>query len=197
MIETDKYDFTFTASSLRLTDMVLVANASLENRQIDFVNELGGGKSATGKRLMSEFSKRLSTLTKSQVDVLIHGDLNDQKHIALLSVCKRNKFIRDFIIEVVREKVLLFDFQITEGDYVSFYRRKFELHPEMEKLTLITEKKIRQVTFKILEQAGIIDNIKTRRIQPQIIDKKVIDAIKADNPNWLKILLLSDADIKA
>ena len=89
----------------------------------------------------------------------------------------------------------MFDYQITQGDYITFYRRKLDLHPEMEKLTDLTEKKIKQVIFKILEQAGIIDNIKKRVIQPQIIDKKVIDVIAIDNPIWLKVLFMSDIDI--
>ena len=105
-------------------------------------------------------------------------------------------FIRDFVIEVVREKYLVYDYQITEGDYISFYRRKLDLHDEMVTLTELTQKKIKQVTFKILEQAGFIDTIKSRNIQPQIIDLKLMNAIVQDNPNWLKVLLVSDMDIE-
>jgi hypothetical protein len=47
----------------------------------------------------------------------------------------------------------------------------------MDTITELTEKKIKQVTFKILEQAGIIDSIKSKVIQPQIIKKKVMAAI--------------------
>ncbi len=195
MIETEKYGFSFTASSLRLNEMILVASAIIEKRKIDYINDLGGGKSTTGKRMLMEFEKRISNLTPRQTDILVNGDFLSQKQIAFLSICKTYLFIRDFVVEVLREKILVFDYQITEGDYISFYRRKLDLHPEMDTLTDITQKKIKQVTFKILEQAGIIDSIKSKVIQPQIIDRKVTDAIVSDNPNWLKVLFISDMDI--
>ena len=100
------------------------------------------------------------------------------------------------MVEVLREKLLVFDYQITEGDYISFYRRKSELHPEIEKLTEITQNKIKQVTFKILEQAGIIDNVKNKMIQPQLLDSNVINTIASDNKQWLKVFFMSDMDIE-
>ena len=195
MIETEKYSFSFTTSSLRLNEMILVAIAIAEKRDIDYINELGGGNSKTGRKMLSEFEKRISNLASQQTDILVNGDFLSQKQIAFLSICKTYLFIRDFVVEVLREKILVFDYQITEGDYISFYRRKLDLHPEMDILTDITQKKIKQVTFKILEQAGIIDSIKSKVIQPQIIDRKVTAAIVSDNPNWLKVLFISDMDI--
>ena len=196
MIETTKYEFSFTASSLRLNEMLIVTRAHYDGVEVDYTNNLGNGKSSTGKRMLSEFKKRVSYLTPSQIEVLLNGDLVTQKQLTLVSVCKTYAFIREFIIEVVREKLLVYDYQISDGDYISFYRRKFELHEEMGKLTELTEKKIKQVTFKILEQAGLINDIKNRTIQPQIIDNKLIKALVQDNPNWLKVLLVSDMDIE-
>ncbi len=193
--EIKKYEFSFTASSLRLNEMILVANSIIDKRDVDYVNELGGGKAATGKRMFAEFNKRLVELSDVQIALLAKDDLTTQKQIAFLSVCKTYGFIRDFVVEVLREKILVFDNEITEGEYISFFRRKTELHPEMDELTEITQKKIRQVTFKILEQAGIIDNIKTKIIQPQLLDGSVIDAIVSDDPNWLNVFLMSDIDM--
>ena len=196
MIKTNKYDFSFTALSLRLNEMLLVACAYHNGKEVDYTNDLGSGKSSTGKRMLSEFKKRISHLTPAQVEVLLNSDLVTQKQLTLVAVCKSYSFIREFIVEVVREKVLVYDYQITDGDYISFYRRKFDLHEEMDFLTELTEKKIKQVTFKILEQAGLINDIKNRIIQPQIIDYKLIKSLVQDNPNWLKVLLVSDMDIQ-
>ena len=196
MNRTNKYDFSFTASSLRLNEMLTVVRSKSEGIELDYINDLGGGKSSTGKRMLSEFNKRISFMTPSQIEVLLESDLITQKQMAFVSVCKSYGFIRDFVIEVVREKYLVYDYQITEGDYISFYRRKYDLHDEMDTLTELTEKKIKQVTFKILEQAGLIDSIKSRIIQPQIIDFKLMNVIVQDNPNWLKVLLVSDMDIE-
>jgi hypothetical protein len=196
MLMVENYDFSFTASSLRMNEMLLVARATIENRKIDITNELGGGKSVTGKRMLAEFKKRVSKMSLCEIQLFVNSDLTIQKQLAFIAICKTYFFIRDFVIEVLREKLLIYDYQITEGDYITFYRRKLELHPEMEKLTPITEKKVRQVTFKILEQAGLIDSVKSKLIQPQIIDFKLMDAvIKGANKKWLQVLLMSDMDI--
>ena len=175
--------------------MVIVAQHLLAGKELDYVSVFGGGKSKTGRVIYEECIKRINTLTAVQKQILTNGDIGSQKHIAFLAVCKYHSFIRDFTVEVLREKYLLFDFQITEGDYYAFYRSKAELHPEMDKLTNHSENKIRQVTFKILEQAGIIDNIKDKNLQFQILDLSVTRAIAEDNPDWLKIFLMNDAEI--
>jgi hypothetical protein len=151
----------------------------------------------TNKREFQELIKRYLTLTPAQRNLIAELDANSQKHLALLAICKAYPFIRDFIVEVVREKFLTLDFQLTDGDYQSFYNRKLELHPELETFAESTTKKARQVTWRILEEAGLIDNTKDRIILPQFVNQRVINAVVADNPALLKIFLLTDQEIKA
>ena len=192
-----KYDFSFTASSLRLNEMVMIAEAQLNNKDFDYVNILGKGKSATGKRHYSELKKRLSYLTEKQLQFFVAADTSSQKQLAFLAVCKSYGFIRDFVVDVLREKYLVFDYDITEGDYISFLRRTSNLHPEIENFTETTIQKLRQVVFKILEQVGLIDSIKSKKIVPQFLDNRLIDLIVEDNIAWLKIYLMSDLDINS
>jgi len=191
-----KYSFSFAGFSLRLNLMHKVALAEFENREINLIQEIGNGKEATAIKYYSELSKRLKLLSKEQLEVFAKAELASRKQIAFLAMCKRYGFIRDFVIEVLREKVLLFDYNLTEGDYNSFFRKKSELFPEMEKFTESSIKKIKQVTFKILEQAGIIDNAKQKVIQPQILDPMVEKAIVNDDKKWLMIFMVSDLDIE-
>ena len=195
MIKVDKYNFSFTGFSLRVHEMTKVAEAMKQGLPVEMV-DFGDGNRNTGQRRLVEIKKRLHKLTNNELHLFISGDFVTQKQLAFLSVCKTHKFIRDFVVEVLREKLLVFDYQITEGNYISFYRGKLELHPEIEKLTEITINKIKQVTFKILEQAGIIDNIKTKVIQPQLLDASIINIIASDNKEWLKVFFMSDMDIE-
>ncbi|GAF04632.1 BrxA family protein [Saccharicrinis fermentans] len=192
-----KYDFSFTASSLRRNDMVMVAKNLIGREKLNLEQELGRGKGATGKRILRECNKRIAKLTHEQIDLLIDGDLITQNHMAFLAICKLHSFIRDFVVDVVREKLLVYDYGLTEGEYISFYRRKAELHSEMESLKESTQRKIKQVTFKILEQAGLIDGVKTKVIQAQILDHKVCRTIVSDDKEWLKVFLLTDQDINS
>ena len=61
------------------------------------------------------------------------------------------------------------DYNLTETDYISFIRRKEINHDELANLTDQTQAKVKQVIFKILEQAGIIDNVEDKEIQLQIL----------------------------
>ena len=202
MSRPSKYILSFTAASLRLNEMVKVATAALDNAGGDLamVKESGvvfsSVKIRTSDREFREVRKRLETLTPDQTVILIWGDLISQKQIAFLSVCKRYSFIRDFAVDVIRDKVLVFDYQLNESDYKSFINSKLSLHPELEEFSESTLKKAKQVMFRILEQAGIINNPVDKQIQPQILQQDVINATVRDDPAWLKVFMMSDKDIK-
>ena len=202
MSRPSKYILSFTAASLRLNEMVKVATAALDNAGGDLamVKESGvvfsSVKTRTSDREFREVRKRLETLTTDQTAILIRGDLISQKQIAFLSVCKRYTFIQDFAVDVIRDKVLVFDYQLNESDYKSFINSKLSLHPELEEFSESTLKKAKQVMFRILEQAGIINNPVDKQIQPQILQQDVINATVRDDPAWLKIFMMSDKDIK-
>lgn len=193
MTEPLKYSFAFTTSSLRLNEMVLVANHTVKGRTLEVTQGLGNGNTKTGVKMFSEMKKRINNLTPPEIEILLHGDLVAQRQMAYLSICKTYDYIRDFVIEVLYEKMLVFDYQITDGDYLSFYRRKAELHPEVDSLTEITQSKVRQVIFKVLEQAGMIDHVKSRLLQPQLMEELVIQTVAEDNPELLKVFMLNDS----
>jgi hypothetical protein len=201
MDDDKKYLFSFTAASMRLNDSLRIARYILDNPNTDIKKIadpdviLGYGKSETNKREFRELLKRILKLTEQQAELYVSGNLTAQKQIAYLSICKTYGFIKDFTIEVIRDKFLVYDYQINEGDYQSFLRRKQELHHEMDSLTETTLKKVRAVTFLILEEAGIIDKSKNRSIQPQLLEPALIRSILEENPNWLKIFLIPDQDI--
>ncbi|MFA5417027.1 MAG: DUF1819 family protein [Bacteroidales bacterium] len=193
MTDQNKYSFSFTTSSLRLNEMVMVANHLVKGRSLDVTSELGNGNTKTGGKMFSEMKKRIANLTPLEVEILLQGDLVAQRQMAFLSICKTYGFIRDFVVEVLFEKMLVFDYQITDGEYLSFFRRKAELHPEMDKLTEITQSKIRQVIFKMMEQAGIINHVKTKVLLPQLLEGSIVVAIREDDPDLLKVFLLNDS----
>jgi hypothetical protein len=198
----NKYVFSFTAVSMRLSEMIGVARYLQENNFPDWENitdyeaVFGSAKEKTSIRKFRELVSRVYKLNEEQIDLLIAGDLNAQKQIAFLSICKLYDFIHEFTVEVVRDKFLVFDYHINEGDYRSFFNRKLELHPELDELAETTRKKIRQVMFLMLEEADLIDSTRTLNIQPQLLSEEVIRAILRDDPAWLRIFLYSDTDIK-
>lgn len=174
-----------------------MAKRYVEEGADNFTKEtvIRGRNTRTTDREFRELKFRIETLTSKQLEILATGDVLAQKQIALLAMCKLYSFIRDFVVEVLREKALVFDYQMTEGEYTTFFRRKSEVHPELEELAESTAKKIKQVTYKILEQTGLIDSVESKSINPQLVDEKVARAVLEDDPEWLKIYLLSNLDV--
>lgn len=197
-----KYSLAFTAASLRLNDMVKVAVIALEHKLTDLrgirENEtvFNSGKAQTSDREFREIRKRLEYLTPDQMDILAHGSLISQKQIAFLAVCKHYDIIRDFAVDVILDKTMIFNYQITESDFTSFINSKIQSHPELETFSESTIKKAKQVLFHILEQAGIINNPVDKIIQPQILHPTLVKAVAEDDPLWLRIFMMPDLDIK-
>lgn len=157
--------------------------------------QIGKEKERTNVRQFRELKHRLKTLTNEEIELLANGNLRDQKHIALLAICKTYRLISDFIVEVIRDKVLVYDFEIRESDYNSFINRKSFDHPELEGLTESSQVKIKTVLFRMLAEVGLIDNAKSRVIQPLLLSDNLEKVVVQDNPELLKIFLKPDREI--
>lgn len=197
-----KYSLAFTAASLRLNDMVKVADIAIEHGLTDLreIREsemvFNSGKAQTSDREFREIRKRLEYLTPDQMDILAHGSLMSQKQVAFLAVCKHYDIIRDFAVDVLLDKTMIFKYQITESDFTTFINSKIQSHPELETFSESTLKKAKQVLFHILEQAGIINNALEKIIQPQLLHPILVKAVADDDPSWLRIFMMPDLDIK-
>ena len=113
----------------------------------------------------------------------------------MLSCFKLYGFIYDFATEVMRKKLLLFDFQVLNSDYESFYDSKAVNYENLNTISDGTQKKLKQVMFKMFEQAGFIDSVKTKNIQKPYLSEELTRLIVQDDPKYLSAFLYSDNDI--
>jgi len=189
----DKYRFSFTAASLMLVELIEYAKILVGNGFVidDLQHQsLKKDKAKTGKREFAELKIRLSTLSKDELELLAESDITTQKLISYIACCRAYSYIREFVMEVVLEKVSLYDHQITEIDYNAFFNKKCIDHDELEDLADTTKAKIKQVVFKILQQAGLIDGVKSKYITIPIVETRLENVIKGTNPNDLALLLM-------
>ncbi len=188
-----KYRFSFTAASLMLSELINYALILTENNfNIDSLvpDSLNKEKAKTSKREFAELKIRLATLSNDEIQLLVESDLSTQKLIAYLACCRAYSYIRDFVSEVILDKVSIFDHQITDRDYNAFFSKKCVDHDELEILADTTKAKIKQVVFKVLEQAGLIDNVKARNIIRPIVDVRLENILKTHKPSDLALLLI-------
>lgn len=197
------YSFSFTAASALIAETLVIAEEydrlkdwkAVEKSLLDN-NLLNKVKQATFKREFSEIKKRLSLLTNDQLELMFQGSLDDAKAMILLSLVKAYSFLRDFIVEVLRNKYLLFDTVVSEIDYIRFVNSKSLSHNELTAITEVTAKKVKQVIFKLLEQVGLITRAKNGSILKPILNSKVIDVIIDNDPALLNVFLYSNEEIK-
>jgi hypothetical protein len=170
------YRFSFTAGALMRKEMVLAAKELIkqdfELKQLS-PNVLNKDRSKTNKREFAEVALRLKTLDDKEVEFLAEGSLSLSKQVALLACIRAYEFIKDFFAHVILEKVNLYDFSLTERDYISFIRSREMDHPELESLADSTKYKVKQVLFRILDQAELIDSIKSKHINPNFLEPRL------------------------
>jgi hypothetical protein len=198
-----KYLLSFTTGSFMLNETQKIASLYLEykdwktvDQQIFDENILQKNKLATKKRQLQEIKKRLLNLSDNAIKELMDFDSGNKKMIMLLATIKTYQFILEFIVEVIRPKWIQFDDEILDSDYDRFVNEKEELHTELANLSDKTKAKIKQVLFRILAEAGLIDSVKTRRIVQPYVAENIVELIVKENPDYLKAFLFSDVDVE-
>lgn len=154
----------FTAGTLFRQESVNLAGLYLEkgdwNEVRDEVvarNLLQARTTNSAKRICREICSRLKRLNKDELELLVEGDHQEQAYLLWLAVCRRYRFIHDFSVEVIRERFLTLRYDLSYEDYDAFFNAKMEWHGELEKITATTRTKLRQVLFKMLREAELLD----------------------------------------
>jgi len=196
------YTFSFTGASALISETIIIAEEY--NRLKDWKavrrslldnNLLNKIKQATFTREFREIKKRLSLLTSDQLNLLIQGSLDVAKSIILLSLAKTYPFVKDFIIEVLRNKYLMFDTELTETDYNKFFNTKSLTHNELNTITELTAKKVKQRVYTLLDQVGLITRAKIGTILKPVLSSKFVEVIIEDDPAFLMAFLYSKEEI--
>ena len=197
-----KYILSYTSASLSAYESEVMAGLYLESSDWSLVsksvideNILQKGSLSGRKRLFVELQKRLETLTPEQLAFYEDASSSDVKNLTMLSCFKLYGFIYDFATEVMRKKLLLFDFQVLNSDYESFYDSKAVSYENLNTISDGTQKKLKQVMFKMFEQAGFIDSVKTKNIQKPYLSEELTRLIVQDDPKYLSAFLYSNNDI--
>jgi hypothetical protein len=196
------YLLSYTSTALSPYESEVVATLYLEcgdwesvrERVID-ENVVQKGTLASRKRLFLELKKRLTTLTGAQLAYYKEASASEAKALTMLSCFKCYRFIYDFATEVMRRKLLLFDYEILNSDYESFYDSKRVAYENLNTVSEATQKKLKQVMFRMFEQAGFIDDAKRRHIQKPYLTEALIQLIVEDDPRLLGAFLYSDREI--
>ncbi len=200
----ERYRLSFTFGGLLGHETRVIAKEYIKDRdwtstksRILEQNLLQKTRLSSSKRYFREIRDRLSYAHDWEVD-LITSDMSFEEVITvILAITARYyRFLRDFIIEVVRHKWLGKDIQLKEYDFASFFESKVPNHEELTEISDTTRKKLKQVALRVLREGNLLAGNK-RDIQklsvPASLLRKYTDSQDFDS---LRTFLLSDKEIE-
>ena len=197
------YIFSYTAATLMLHETNEVMKKYLEYKDWNIVKEIVIEENimqkqsvSSRKRVFTEIKRRIETLSNEQLEYVNESSSSDIRNFIFLTILKTYRFIFEFMTEVISKKVLMFDYKILNSDYETFFESKKYAVEQLESITEATQYKLKQDLFRILEEAMIIDNTKSKNILKPHLSGEVIKLIIKDNPIYLKAFLYTDYEIE-
>lgn len=200
-MKTEKYSLSFTTGTLLHRESVIVAEQYLDFQNWNAVRQEVLRKNLlqvrtlnTSKRFFSEIASRLKTLSNDELDLLVHGTLQEQGYLLWLSVCRRYRFIADFAVEILREKFTSLKTVLTYDDFDAFFNRKAEWHEELDQIKPATKTKLRQVLFKMLREADLLTD--ENRITPALLSPRLLQAIPKEDYRDTLVFPAFESDLR-
>ncbi len=188
----------FTTGGLFLRDSVKLAELYLDQGDWNAVrdkvlteNLLQTRTLTTLQRVSREIISRLKTLYPDELDLLIHGTVQEQGYLLWISVCRCYQFVADFAVEIIRERYLGLKIDLHYEDFDSYFHKKSESHPELDKIRPATRNKLRQVLFKILREAELLTGDNT--INSAMLTPRLLEAIPQANRRDILFFPMSES----
>ena len=129
------------------------------------------------QRVNSPIFRRLAVLDEELLREFIYSDIDTSKYILLYAIMKTDKLVRDFIIEVYKDKLLMRKEYIEKIDIDNWYDDKCTISKTLRERSESTTNKLKQVIMKIMQDSGLVkkerekNNYRFKVIRPLLKDK--------------------------
>jgi hypothetical protein len=122
--------------------------------------------------------ERTLSLDKQFYTLFGNSDVGTQKLIALVAVMNTDYLFFDFMNEVFRQKLIVGDDRLTDGDFSIFFKNK---QVQSEKVATWTDETLNRLmrTYKaMLYESGLTDKSKDRKIVKPLVDSRLAQCLK-------------------
>ena len=186
-----------TAENFYLIEMKNTCKFILENKLeedlknlLKINNILETVSESNFSKKFNTINKRLKCLTDNLKKQIVDTDLASAKFINLYSILCNERFILEFLEEVVKEKYDNYDYYIKESDFSNYMETKSEQSKVIQNWTAEGKRKMLVKVKNFLTEGGYLEKNKDGyKIIKPIVDLAVIDEIKENgNKKILKIM---------
>ena len=159
-----KYCLSFTAAGLKPELAAVIARTHGETGNWKQTRALVLARNAlqtrslsSAKRLESELRQRLQLLSNPQLELLAEGSSDDRLAMAWLAVLKRIQLTVELTRDLLLNKLEVSDAQLRRSDMTGFYEASEQLHPELQALTVSSQKKVHSTVLAMLREVGLLE----------------------------------------
>ena len=186
-----------TAENFYLIEMRNTCKFILENKVEENLKKMLKANNILETVSESNFSKkfntinkRLKSLTNNLKKQIVNTDLTSARFINLYSILCNERFILEFLEEVVKEKYNNYDYSIKESDFSNYMETKSEQSKVIQNWTAEGKRRMLIKVKNFLTEGGYLEKNKDGyKIIKPIVDLAVIDEIKENgNKKILKIM---------
>ena len=129
-------------------------------------------------RVNSPIFRRLNVMDSEMLDEFVHTDIETSKYILLYTIMKTDRLVRDFVVEVYKDKLLMRKDYIEKFDIDNWYEEKCILSNTLRERTESTAAKLKQEIMKILQDSGLVIKEKNRfKIVRPLLKEKYISML--------------------
>ena len=196
------YRLSFSGAALQLEESAKIAQLYTDLRDWSLVKEkvlaenaLQKNRLKTTARSFYEIRKRLEALSALQLERLAEGTYSDQQQLLWVAVCKLYPFVGAFTLEVLLNKIRAYEYIVHESDYTEFLEAQTQIEKKLQQISDSTYQKLRSRLYRMMEEAGIVNNREERVITPPVVTAYVGEALYHEDPRLLRYLLLREQDI--
>ena len=186
-----------TAENFYLIEMRNTCKFILENKVEEDLKKMLKANNILETVSESNFSKkfntinkRLKSLTDNLKKQIVDTDLTSARFINLYSILCNERFILEFLEEIVKEKYDNYDYYIKESDFSNYMETKSEQSKVIQNWTAEAKRRMLIKVKNFLTEGGYLEkNKEDYKIIKPIVDLAVIDEIKENgNKKILKIM---------
>lgn len=128
-------------------------------------NLLQNNSSTTTRKYCQLIISRLQQLNPVQIRIVAEGADESAALMLMVAALKTYPIVRDFVTDVLFDKVRCYEPSLERKDWTRFLEQRETIDPAIKTWTESSRKKIGQVIFRMLSEAGLLSDTRRMRIQ--------------------------------
>ena len=182
LIPDNVYKANFTRCGLIVPETREIARLLLEDatpqawdQAIRVENRLQARSPATASSYSKEAKSRLSTMGPELWTLAATGNLKLATQACLAATVKHSQLFGDFMKEVILDELKRKTPVLPAYKWSQFMDLKQAHHPNLASISASTQAKLRQNAYRMLAEAGYLNNTREKALQPVFLEPELVD----------------------